>query len=218
MDIEIETIAREELNEWNWIIDEVLKIPDHIFRECGSAAFSIAAGEDAAALPEGSLDLDHATFLNDARERFTRLCEAAPHVSPDCIRWLSMGCTTISTLFDDRFEPRTTADVIRTLMSTSTAKGMVIASLPKTQEDADVISRHQHRKMLALAGQKGAKIRNQPYADIKEWALKEASSMRGADRDVARKLSAQMPLHLADASKDPMRLIYEALRAPRSSK
>ena len=70
------------------------------------------------------------------------------------------------------------------------------------------------KKMLSMAGMLGAKSRHRPYAEIKEWALTKAAGMRGPHTDVARKLSAQLPAHLADASKDPERLIYDALRMP----
>jgi hypothetical protein len=71
------------------------------------------------------------------------------------------------------------------------------------------------KAMLASAGLLGAQSRSQPFKAVKSWALEKAKDMRGADRDIARKLAAQMPVHLADKSKDPMRLIYETLLANR---
>jgi len=68
---------------------------------------------------------------------------------------------------------------------------------------------------LSTAGMNGALVRRNRYEPIKLWALKEASNMRGADRQIARRLSACLPKHLADISDDPVRLIYDTLRAKR---
>ena len=38
--------------------------------------------------------------------------------------------------------------------------------------------------------------------------------MRNAHMDIARNLAARLSAHLADISKDPERLIYDALRNP----
>jgi len=69
------------------------------------------------------------------------------------------------------------------------------------------------KKLLADAGFKGAQVRLKPYASLKAWALAAAADMRDQDIDIARKLSARIPSHLANTSKDPKRLIYDALRA-----
>ena len=71
------------------------------------------------------------------------------------------------------------------------------------------------KKMLSAAGLQGAESRNIPFTALKDWALKEAEKMRGDERGIARKLSARLPNHLAAISKDPMRLIYDTLRAKR---
>lgn len=65
-------------------------------------------------------------------------------------------------------------------------------------------------------GKKGAQTKNQPTEDLKTWALAQAAGMRDQDIAIARKLSAQIPEHLAGISKNPERLIYDALRAQRA--
>lgn len=65
---------------------------------------------------------------------------------------------------------------------------------------------------LSEAGKLGARSKNAPVTALKDWALNRASSMRGSDVDMARQLSASLPEHLADISKNPERLIYETLR------
>ena len=68
------------------------------------------------------------------------------------------------------------------------------------------------RADLSKFGAKGALQRHRPVAQLKEWALMEAEKQRGAQRDVARALAGKIPIHLADVSKDPERLIYDTLR------
>jgi hypothetical protein len=69
------------------------------------------------------------------------------------------------------------------------------------------------RAALSIHGAKGALTLHGPRTELKSWALSQAASYRGSDKDIARKLAAQIPKHLEDASKDPQRLIYDALRA-----
>lgn len=68
------------------------------------------------------------------------------------------------------------------------------------------------RRALSEAGRRGASAKHETTRALKKWALEQANGMRGSDRDIARRLSAMLPAHLADASNDPMRLIYDTLR------
>lgn len=65
-----------------------------------------------------------------------------------------------------------------------------------------------HKKKI---GNKGRQTRNEPKRELKAWALEQASSMKGTDREIAKKLSARLPAHLAGASKNPEQLIYRTL-------
>lgn len=69
------------------------------------------------------------------------------------------------------------------------------------------------REALSINGKKGAESLHGPRTELKEWALSQAINNRGAHKDIARKLANQLPTHLAGASKDPERLIYDTLRA-----
>ena len=71
----------------------------------------------------------------------------------------------------------------------------------------------RRKEMLSAAGRQGATVRNQQYQELKAWARKKAEGMKDPQRDIARKLAARLPLHLADVSKEPERLIYDALRS-----
>ena len=75
------------------------------------------------------------------------------------------------------------------------------------------VARESRTKSLSEAGKSGAKGKNKRTDELKQWALENATGMLGADKDNARLLHLKLPTHLASASKDPERLIYDALRA-----
>ena len=88
-------------------------------------------------------------------------------------------------------------------------KGQALAALRLREADDE-----SRRQRLSMAGKSGAQSLHRPVAELKAWALSEAKNSRGSHKDIARKLATQIPKHLADASKDPTRLIYDTLRAP----
>lgn len=67
------------------------------------------------------------------------------------------------------------------------------------------------------AGKKGGTQRHQASRELKAWALAEAATLQGSDMYIARKLTQQIPPLLRDASADPERLIYDALRSTRKN-
>lgn len=71
----------------------------------------------------------------------------------------------------------------------------------------------EKRVALSASGKKGALSLHGPKAKLKVWALSQAKGNRGSHKDIARELATQIPEHLAEISKDPERLIYDALRA-----
>ncbi|WP_156909596.1 hypothetical protein [Ottowia thiooxydans] len=79
-------------------------------------------------------------------------------------------------------------------------------------EKADAL----RRELLARAGSKGAATKNKKATELKYWALREAESMHDSHAAIARKLSARVPIHLANASVNPERLIYDALRSEKN--
>lgn len=65
---------------------------------------------------------------------------------------------------------------------------------------------------LSNAGTKGAVTKHAGFRELKAWALEKAKTMRCSQQQIALKLSFDLPDHLKNVSKDPKRLIYEALR------
>lgn len=82
--------------------------------------------------------------------------------------------------------------------------------------------RESHRKeQFSTAGKTGSTIKHAPSKALKEWAFEQATQEKFKkleDMELAKQLSALIPLHLASASKSPQRFIYDALRARRSKK
>ena len=65
-------------------------------------------------------------------------------------------------------------------------------------------------------GRLGGLERHKQTRGLKDWALAEASRMTSPDRQISRELAARMPERFVDASEDPARLIYDAIRAHRA--
>lgn len=73
----------------------------------------------------------------------------------------------------------------------------------------------QERGRLAEAGRRGAAAKNARVIRLKAWAVEQSAAMRGADIEIARKLVLRLPAELVDASVNPERRIYEAIREAR---
>jgi hypothetical protein len=67
-------------------------------------------------------------------------------------------------------------------------------------------------------GKVGGQLRHQETQKLKTWALTEAATMQQQHRDIARILAQRMPDKFITASKDPERLIYDALREQQRKK
>ena len=79
------------------------------------------------------------------------------------------------------------------------------------------IENKDHKYMMAKAGRLGGSSKNSDARALKTWAEQQAKTMKGADRAIARKLAAKIPEHLAGASENPDRLIYDHLRTLRNT-
>ncbi len=74
------------------------------------------------------------------------------------------------------------------------------------------------KEFLSAAGASGADSKHRLTRELREWALKQAATMRGTHTGIARTLEQQVPQHLAEASKDPKRFIYDTLRQQNNPK
>jgi hypothetical protein len=124
-------------------------------------------------------------------------------------------------LMTDDFKTMSNLDLIEALSEKLIKAGQMLAGLGDSmptikqgeQTKATERMKRSRTAQLAKAGAKGAKKKHTPTDELKRWAENKAVNMREADRVKARKLSAWIPEHLANVSKNPERLIYDHLRA-----
>ena len=196
-------LAKGEQEEINWLIG-LLAIPeDFLDGFCGTVFF----GGDLMAL-------DRATDqLGEYRGKFEKLCAAMPRVSPDCLRMVGLAQISIDLLFREfQAGKLDIGNGVRHLMNASRGIGGAIALLPSSVGYLSAKIQAERKTFLAKAGAKGGKIRNQPRQEIKDWAIAQTATMRGAHKEIARSLSRQLPKHFVGRSDDPERLIYDTLR------
>jgi hypothetical protein len=67
------------------------------------------------------------------------------------------------------------------------------------------------KELLSKAGKIGASKKHESTTQLKQWAIDQAMSMRGTDVGIAKKLFGIMPKKFDCVSKNPERMIYEAL-------
>jgi len=75
---------------------------------------------------------------------------------------------------------------------------------------------NEHGDDSSSWGRKGGLERHRHTRALKDWALAEADRMQGADRHIARELANRLPQKYLGVSEDPVRLIYDAIRAKRA--
>lgn len=196
-------LAKEEQQEINWLI-YALAIPED-FLDCFFGAIFF----------DGSAMEVYSEFdpLGEYRGKFEKLCAAMPHVSRDCLRMVGIAQISIDLLFREfqagKLDIRN--GVIH-LMSASKAQGAAVSLLPTSVGYLSAKVQAERKAFLAKAGEQGAKVRHQPCQELKDWAIAQTATMRGAHKDIARTLSRQLPEYFAGRSKDPERLIYDTLR------
>jgi hypothetical protein len=206
---ELQTLVNEEIELLYSFMEDDLKIPDSFsYQDC--LCYFLAQ------LAESSAGVE---ILKNAKEQaqihnktFNELCRTVPEVPVLCLQVISLAFGAIAALHEPnggRFIKNNESEVIQTLMTVSYARGMAKSIVKYSPSLTDI----ERKKMLSAAGLMGAKSRHRSTAELKQWARDQALAMRGAHKDVARKLAAQLPEHLTDASKDPERLIYDALRS-----
>ena len=201
---EILGLAKEQKRNVDRMIG-LLSIPEDL----ASDGLSAAAFLDILKLdPNADMDM-----VKKYRARFEKLCKAFPHVSAECLKMLGIAYASIDMFFMEELSELSIRNGAMHLMNSSMALGAATALLPTSVGYLSAKVQLEHKAMLSKAGLQGAESRNKPYEALKNWALEKAGGMRGADMDIARKLSADLPNHLADISGNATRLIYDTLRA-----
>lgn len=208
MNHELEILANKQLEQLNWLVD-LLRIPDEIIKHHLCSGFSMTMYE----IEGGRSSVE----FEKSNADFDKLCLAAPHVSKECLKMLSLAYTTMIFFFEVRSDEQSISSGAQMLITAATANGAAVALLPPALGHLSKQAQAKNKQLLSEAGRKEAAARNKATNALKDWAIGKASSMQGSDKGIARKLELEIPPELINVSIDPQRLIYEALRSRRSN-
>jgi hypothetical protein len=233
--INFENFVDDEVDELNLFIYETLKIPDSAssWDICSYFLYLLEGGN-----PESSKKLTKKGEQYHAD--FKKLCNLAPHVPLSVLEVISLAYGSLAVLYEckpnGKFIQNNEKEVITYIMLSSYARGIastlferaplgnnLIDEIEQQKQLSSAVNfilskiKNDQSKKLSIAGLRGANSRNRPFETLKKWALEKSNGMQASHRDIARKLYAELPPHLADISNDPMRLIYDTLRAKKKS-
>lgn len=202
MNMVLFNLAEKLLEEVKYLILEVAEIPESALIEYGSVGFEC-------------FSYSLTEFKAEEALKFDKLCSMAPGIPRACVEKLIYAFQLLTPLVcGDNCKSIDEEDFALLFMEASRSVGMgevLLPTLPFSEAE-------KNRRLFAEAGLKGAEIRHKPYRALIGWALAEAAKLRGSDKDISRRLANSIPSHLANVSKEPDRLIYEALRKERASK
>lgn len=173
------------------------------FEEDGGASRGVTLAEEL-----GMPEEEATTYRSD----FNALCELAPIVPRSVFGLLGLSYSNLIAIRDETRGFDNPQRKIEGLVHASYGRGQAMGILEKVELQ---LAESQRKTFLSRAGEKGALSKNLRTQNLKSWAIQKAMHMRGSDMDIARQLAAQLPPELADVSKDPERLIYDALRSRR---
>lgn len=245
LSVDLETLVNEELDSLQSLSNKVLKIPIPIMRRyIGSYFFALLCtplAERDPAIGE-SREKDRKT-MEKHYANFDKLRKSVPHVPDISLQVISIAYGALGALYEPgpegRFIENNEGKVIASLMSSSRAQGIAktafelrpggnfAAGEDETETQKRLLNakesllaefKRDQSKRLSEAGRLGAQAKNLRPKQLKDWARDKAAAMRGDDKAIARKLFIDLPVHLAEVSKDPARLIYDTLRAKKKLK
>ena len=233
LSIDFEDLVNNELELLQLLTDDVLKIPISASRRYMGSYFFYA-------LEVGSPELPKKTTKKETKyyEDFQKLCKLAPHVPIQSLRAISLAYGGIGMLYEPlprgEFIKNNGRKVIEYLMISSYARGIAQTEFQLKGEKNDSANENEQQKRLSsavasvliqlkndqskklsMAGLMGAQSKNRPYKALEEWILEKSKGRKEDDKEMSRHLFAEIPVHLAKASTDPMRFIYDTLRVKR---
>jgi hypothetical protein len=217
MDIDFETLIEEEINLQCELIADygMSKI---LIEKFGKSFFMVDVYQ---ALQKDSFKLDDPSIykvkhdLNEALTQNNLIYQANPNVPKNTIWAICVALTILTT--KKFFSNKNRSGSMRLLMIVALLRGAAMSNSPNHVALITSEINSFRKEMLSEAGERGRTTQQRPYALLKAWALEMADGMRGQDVDIARKISALIPKHLANISKNPDRFIYEALRGRRKN-
>ena len=196
---------------------DVIGIPKELFRECWQSIgetellydqFNELRREDETLTDESPVILELKKLFDFASTRYKRLTNACPDVPYTCFTALRLSYEN----FQEVLDSDSPTDKIQALINGAEFRGVARIFGKDLKLGIQAVLNEPRRNILSKAGAKGALVRLQPNAELKRWALEKGGKL-GASKAISRRLAAQLPPHLADVSKEPERLIYDALRS-----
>lgn len=167
------------------------------------------------AIQSGDIADPDGALAREAREHVAKLYEATSPWPPATVGMLTMNYMRLQIA-------RREADLVafvRALIGASFGLGFSTAEmdlcLPRNLSIArgivEALEGEEKREKLVRSGSEGGATKNAPYRKLKEWALGEATQMRGSSKQIARQLTLRLPAELQGISVDPERVIYQEL-------
>ena len=194
MDAFVDEASRIRSTLEDWI--ELFGLPFEVFADAG--------GQGILQIFEKGITPEDATFAD-------HIVAPALYVPKDVIKAMCLGATYLLAGLDAHAKGHTFAVcfLIKAAEEVGFCSGAAFGVIHE-----DLIRRTE----LSISGKKGALSRHKAVTELKAWALAQAKDSRSADRVLSRSLARRIPDHLADASTDPVRVIYETLLAKNNPK
>lgn len=123
---DFEAVLREEMAKWDHLIDDIMRIPDTVFRASGLSAF------EAVAFREGYRELREEKYRNlaeSADARFEALCQSVPSVPRGAVEAASMGYAVLTMTSEALRDKGGETEAVSTLLSSAMARGMAMARM-----------------------------------------------------------------------------------------
>lgn len=169
-------LAIQQLRELNFVLNNVLCIPESVFREHGTAGLGLMLRDHA--VRNGQVD-DYA--LPNVEARFDALCNAAPNTPRDAIQLFSQAYAGITTFFDDRFTYPGDVEAIKMLMVVSLGLGGAMGVISATRE-VENGAQKEARTLLGILGANAAHKENRSCkADAFAWLDANFSTCKSMD-------------------------------------
>ena len=210
---EILILATEVREELNWLIYEVTEFDEAIFNQYGISAYVLAMAED---LPLDDPDRD--IKVAEAIADFDVLCDSVIHLSPDCVKFISLSHTIVGMVMAEDFGGSIDSLVpMRMLMIAAKSMGRALALAKPNHFIYDILGELKINQsvMLAKNGGTGGDERAKKYEPLRD-AIKKYDDGTLGHNPVDALLKKISP-DILNLSKKPSKFIEKHLNQHRKN-
>ena len=181
MDIDFEELLRIEMEMFDETLGQI-GIPKELFQECWQSIgemellrdqFNELCKADETLTDESPAVLELNKLLDFANTRYERLANSCPGVPYMCFNALSMSYQSLQEALD--FD--SPKDKIQAFIFAAEFKGVAMTFGRDFRAVIQAELDKLRRNTLSKAGAKGARVRLQPYAELKRWALEKGGGI-----------------------------------------